>query len=163
MNLGTLYRYKSLEKSGASFFRTEDFQPLPWRHPILPNCRYLTTQGHMPPQETRYFPDPSQLKRNRLLQNFFRIRNAQYSDTVTKNAIIHVVILKTTLVTLFYNTVTYLMTIGTGFGLVIGFIGLLKHVTGSTYSAIANSHILQFTTASTNSSQSSISSPVVAW
>jgi hypothetical protein len=50
-----------------------------------------------------------------------------------------------------------------GFGLVIGFIEHLQIVITSNYSAIANSHILQFTIAHTESSQSAVSSPVVAW
>jgi hypothetical protein len=60
----------------------------------------------------------------------------------------------------------------TGFGLVIGFIGFelvnrfiehLQVVTTSNYSFIANTHIQQFTTVTTKSSQSAVSSPVVAW
>jgi hypothetical protein len=51
----------------------------------------------------------------------------------------------------------------TGFGLVIGFIGHLLIVTVSNYSALTNSNILQFTTARAKSSQSAVSSPVVAW
>jgi hypothetical protein len=51
----------------------------------------------------------------------------------------------------------------TGFGLVIGFIDHLHIVTTSNYSANANSHTLQFNTARTRSSQSAVSSPVVAW
>jgi hypothetical protein len=49
-------------------------------------------------------------------------------------------------------------------GLAIGFIAHLytEFVTTSNYIAIANSHILQFTTACTKSSQS-MSPPVVAW
>jgi hypothetical protein len=43
-----------------------------------------------------------------------------------------------------------------GDGLVIGFIDYLQIVITSNYSAIANSHILQFTTASTKSSQSAV-------
>jgi hypothetical protein len=43
-----------------------------------------------------------------------------------------------------------------GYGLVIGFIEHLQIVTTSTYSIIANSHILQFTTACTKSSQSAL-------
>jgi hypothetical protein len=50
-----------------------------------------------------------------------------------------------------------------GFGLVIVFIEHLQIVTTSSYSAIANSHTLQFTPARTKSSQSAVSSPVVAW
>jgi hypothetical protein len=45
------------------------------------------------------------------------------------------------------------------FELVIGFIELMT----SNYSAIANSHTLQFTTARTKTFQSAVSSPVVAW
>jgi hypothetical protein len=48
-----------------------------------------------------------------------------------------------------------------GFGLVVGFTGLLVFVTRSNCSAIANSLILQFTTVSTHSSQFVVSSPVV--
>jgi hypothetical protein len=47
--------------------------------------------------------------------------------------------------------------------LVIGFIELLQIVTTSNYSAIANSHTQQFTTARTKSSQFAVSSPVVVW
>jgi hypothetical protein len=50
-----------------------------------------------------------------------------------------------------------------GVGLVIGFIEHLQNVTTSNYSAIANSHTLQFATASTEPFQSAVSSPVVAW
>jgi hypothetical protein len=50
-----------------------------------------------------------------------------------------------------------------GFGLVIGFIGNLQIVNTSNYSAIANSQTLQYTTARTKSSQSAVSSLVVAW
>jgi hypothetical protein len=50
-----------------------------------------------------------------------------------------------------------------GFGLVIGFTEHLQIVTTSHYSAIANSHTLQFTTARIKSSQSVVSSQVVAW
>jgi hypothetical protein len=48
---------------------------------------------------------------------------------------------------------------------VIAFIAHLytQLVTTSNYSAIANSHTLQFTTSRTRSSQSDVSSPVVAW
>jgi hypothetical protein len=45
-------------------------------------------------------------------------------------------------------------------GLVIWFIEHLQNVTTSTYSAIANSHTLQFIIARTNSSQSAVSSPL---
>jgi hypothetical protein len=51
----------------------------------------------------------------------------------------------------------------TGFGLVTRFIEYLQIVTTSYYSAISNSHILPFTTAHNKSSQSAVSSPVVAW
>jgi hypothetical protein len=50
-----------------------------------------------------------------------------------------------------------------GFGLVIAFIEHLQIVTTRKYTAIVNLHILQFTTASTKSSQSAMPSPVVAW
>jgi hypothetical protein len=50
-----------------------------------------------------------------------------------------------------------------GFGLVVGFIEILQIVTASNYSAIANSHTLQFTIACTKPSQSAVSSPVVTW
>jgi hypothetical protein len=50
-----------------------------------------------------------------------------------------------------------------GFWSVIGFIEHLQIVTTSNYSAVANSHTLQFTTVCTNSSHSAVSSPVIAW
>jgi hypothetical protein len=50
-----------------------------------------------------------------------------------------------------------------GFRLVIGFIDHLQIVTTSNYSAIANSRTLQSTTTRTKSSQSAMSTPVVAW
>jgi hypothetical protein len=50
-----------------------------------------------------------------------------------------------------------------GFGLVIRFIEHLRIVTTGNYSAIANSHTVQFTTARSKSSQSAVPSPVVAW
>jgi hypothetical protein len=50
-----------------------------------------------------------------------------------------------------------------GFEPVTGLIEHLQNVTTCNYSATANSHTLQFTTARTKSSQSTISSPVVAW
>jgi hypothetical protein len=50
-----------------------------------------------------------------------------------------------------------------GFGLVTGFTEHLQIVTTSNYSAVANSHTLQFTTARTNSSQSAMFSPVAVW
>jgi hypothetical protein len=50
----------------------------------------------------------------------------------------------------------------TRFGLVIGVIEHLQIASTSTYSAIANSHTLQFTTASMKCSYSAVSSPVVA-
>jgi hypothetical protein len=49
----------------------------------------------------------------------------------------------------------------TGFGLTIGFIVHVQFVTTSNYSAIANSHTLQFTTAHNKSSQSAVSSLVL--
>jgi hypothetical protein len=49
-----------------------------------------------------------------------------------------------------------------GFGLVTGFIEPVQIVTTSNYNAIANSHTQQLTTARTKSSQSAVSSPVVA-
>jgi hypothetical protein len=49
-----------------------------------------------------------------------------------------------------------------GFGLVIGFIEHLQIVSTSNSSTIGNSHTLQFTTACTKSSQSAVSSWVVA-
>jgi hypothetical protein len=51
----------------------------------------------------------------------------------------------------------------TGFGLVIVFIELLQIVTTGNYSAIANSHNPQFSTVGTIFSQSTVSSPIVAW
>jgi hypothetical protein len=45
----------------------------------------------------------------------------------------------------------------------MGFIEHLHVVTTCNYSAIVNSHTLQFTTARTKSSHSAVSSPVVAW
>jgi hypothetical protein len=50
-----------------------------------------------------------------------------------------------------------------GFGLVIGFIEHLQIITTNNYSAITNSHTLQFIAARTNSSQSAVSAPVVTW
>jgi hypothetical protein len=50
-----------------------------------------------------------------------------------------------------------------GFGLVIGFIEHLQIVTASNYRVIANSDALQFTTACAKSSQSAVSTLVVAW
>jgi hypothetical protein len=49
-----------------------------------------------------------------------------------------------------------------GVGLVIGFTELLQNVTTNKYSANANWHTLQFTTACTRSSQSDVSLPIVA-
>jgi hypothetical protein len=49
-----------------------------------------------------------------------------------------------------------------GFVLVMGFIGLLQTVNAINYSAIANTHTLQFTTACTKYSHSALSSPL-AW
>jgi hypothetical protein len=56
----------------------------------------------------------------------------------------------------------YLVSID-GSVLAMGFIGLLQTVNPINYSAIANSHILQFTTARTKCSHSDASSPVVTW
>jgi hypothetical protein len=50
-----------------------------------------------------------------------------------------------------------------GFGLETGFIEHLQTTTPSNYSAIANSHTLQFTKARTKSSQFGVSSPVIVW
>jgi hypothetical protein len=50
-----------------------------------------------------------------------------------------------------------------GFGLLIGFIEHLQIVTASNYSTVADSHILQITTARTKSFQFALSSPVVDW
>jgi hypothetical protein len=47
--------------------------------------------------------------------------------------------------------------------LIIGYMEHLQIVKTINYSAIAISHILQFTTARTKSSHSAVSSPVVAW
>jgi hypothetical protein len=60
----------------------------------------------------------------------------------------------------FNSMVTYRVT--TGFRLVIEFIDYLEFVTISNYSAIANSHPLQFTAAHVKPFQSALSSPVVA-
>jgi hypothetical protein len=49
------------------------------------------------------------------------------------------------------------------FGLVIGFTEHLQNTTASSYSAVANSHSLQFTTARAKSFQSAVSPPAVAW
>jgi superfamily I DNA and RNA helicase len=51
----------------------------------------------------------------------------------------------------------------TEFGLVVGFTEHLQNVITNNYSAIANSHTLQLTTARTKSSQSAVSSLVVVW
>jgi hypothetical protein len=48
------------------------------------------------------------------------------------------------------------------FGLVNGFIEHLQIVTTRNYEAVAGSHILQFTTARSESPQFAVSSPVVA-
>jgi hypothetical protein len=50
-----------------------------------------------------------------------------------------------------------------GFGLVVGFIEHLQIITTNNYSAVTNSHTIQFTMACTKSSQSAVSSPVIAW
>jgi hypothetical protein len=49
------------------------------------------------------------------------------------------------------------------FGQAVGFIEFLQNVTGNNYSANANSHTQQFTTARRKYSHSAVSSPVVAW
>jgi hypothetical protein len=49
-----------------------------------------------------------------------------------------------------------------GFGLVIGFIEHLEIVTTSNYSAVTKSYTLQFTTTRSKSSQSAVSSEVIA-
>jgi hypothetical protein len=51
----------------------------------------------------------------------------------------------------------------TGLGLVIGFIEILQLLTTKNYNVLTNSSILQITTAHAKSSQSAVSSPVVAW
>jgi hypothetical protein len=50
-----------------------------------------------------------------------------------------------------------------GFGFVIGFTEHSQIITTHNYSTIPNSHTLQFTTARTKSSQSTVSSTVAAW
>jgi hypothetical protein len=50
-----------------------------------------------------------------------------------------------------------------GFGSVTGFIEHLQILTTRKYSAIANSHTLQFTAARIKSSQPAVSSPVAVW
>jgi hypothetical protein len=50
-----------------------------------------------------------------------------------------------------------------GFGLIIAITEHLQIVITCNYSAIANSHTLQFITARSKSFQSAVSSPVVAW
>jgi hypothetical protein len=57
--------------------------------------------------------------------------------------------------------ITFLRDYRREFGLVIGFTEFLQNVTRN-YSAVANSHILQFITARTKTPQSAISSLVVA-
>jgi hypothetical protein len=61
-----------------------------------------------------------------------------------------------------YNIVTCLVT---RYGVWISnqFIGLLQTATTINFNVIADSHTVQFTTARTKSSQSAVSSPVVAW
>jgi hypothetical protein len=49
------------------------------------------------------------------------------------------------------------------FGLVIEFIEHLQNLSTSNYSAVANSHSLQFTTARSKTFQPAVSSPVVVW
>jgi hypothetical protein len=55
-----------------------------------------------------------------------------------------------------------MFSVDTWFGLITDFIEHLEIVITSNYSAIGNLHTLQFTTARTKSSQSAVSSPVVA-
>jgi hypothetical protein len=62
---------------------------------------------------------------------------------------------------MFEHIVTCLVT-RDGIWILIGLIEFLKLVTASNYSAVASSCTLQFTTARTKSSQSAVSSPVVA-
>jgi hypothetical protein len=50
-----------------------------------------------------------------------------------------------------------------GLGLVTGFVEHLEIVATSNYSAIANSHTMQFITVRIKPSQSAVTSPVVAW
>jgi hypothetical protein len=50
-----------------------------------------------------------------------------------------------------------------GFGLVSGFTGLLQNVTTGNYSAISNSHALQFTIAHAKSFQSTVSGNGFQW
>jgi hypothetical protein len=49
------------------------------------------------------------------------------------------------------------------FGLVVGFIEHLQFVSTNNYSAVVNSHTIKFTTVLTKTSQSTASSPIVAW
>jgi hypothetical protein len=60
------------------------------------------------------------------------------------------------------NIVTWMEWLQTGLGLVTGFIEHLQNVTTRNYSTVANSQSLQFTTPRTQSSQSALSSRVVA-
>jgi hypothetical protein len=57
----------------------------------------------------------------------------------------------------------YFKWLDTGFGLVIRYIGLLKLVNTSNYSATTNSHTLRLTVACSGSYQSAVSSLVVIW
>jgi hypothetical protein len=66
-------------------------------------------------------------------------------------------VLSTICMTLSRDTITI-----DGFGLVIGFVDHLQIVTKSNCNTIVNSHTLKFTTAPTKTSQSAVSSPVVA-
>jgi hypothetical protein len=66
----------------------------------------------------------------------------------------------------FHNIVTILWCdYRRGLGLVVGFIthSYTQILTTSNYSAIANSHTLQFSAVPTKSSQFALASPVVAW
>jgi hypothetical protein len=50
-----------------------------------------------------------------------------------------------------------------GFGLIIGFIERLYLVTTNNYNTFTDLHTVQITTANTKSSQSPVSSPIIAW
>jgi hypothetical protein len=50
-----------------------------------------------------------------------------------------------------------------GFGFVTGFTEHLQILTTSNHSTVSDSHVQKFTAAHTKSSQSAVSSPVIAW